>query len=468
MDQKLLNKYSTSQLLDKFGAGHHKPGSGSAAALQGLLSAQLIRTVIDLSTDEKRRDSLKDHQEEFLKIKAEIESRIYPELEQFLQQDSEQFDKTIKLRIARDNEINPERKREFAKQALEELKPATEIPIKIARLCAELAQFATFIFDHGFKSVRGDSGVALNGAISAIGGCLSIIDLNLLSFTSTKWAKGITEDSNQIRETYNHLVDVAKTRLDNLKIEVRQKQACYDELIALISSIKDESKLSYPDLEEIARRLQNTLWLNRDILWKKNPPDDPLQILNPKNALITLGYHVDQPESLGRHRVQGVLYEIAGVIDKPNKAVSISKKFPPEIRNFTMAHELGHALLHKQSVLHRDRPLDGTSTNIRDAQELQADKFASYFLMPKKQVEAVFKELFLLKKFIITDDSVFALNQKSVSEFREKCHDLRGLARFIAAAELFQGRTFQSLAKIFKVSIETMAIRLEELELVEF
>nr|WP_259069123.1 cyclodeaminase/cyclohydrolase family protein [Mucilaginibacter sp. X4EP1]MCS3814511.1 formiminotetrahydrofolate cyclodeaminase [Mucilaginibacter sp. X4EP1] len=46
---KKLIEYTTEELLQKFGSGEHKPGSGSAAAFQGLLSAQLILTVIDLS-----------------------------------------------------------------------------------------------------------------------------------------------------------------------------------------------------------------------------------------------------------------------------------------------------------------------------------------------------------------------------------------------------------------------------------
>ncbi len=470
MAKILLNDYSTSELLEKFGAGNHKPGSGSAAAFQGMLSAQLIRTVIDLSTDEKRNSILKDYQSEFIRMKSDIEIRIYPELENFFQADSEQFDKTIKLRIARDKETDPELKSKFAMQALEELIPATEMPIKIAKLCEELAHFSTYVFDNGFKAVRGDSGVALNGAVSAIGGCISIINLNLLSFISDKWTQKIKSESNELRVKYNQLTEETNKRLDSLKNEVDQRELYYAELNSLLSGSWDESKLSYSDIEEIVRRLQNTLWTHRKIIWRKNSPESPMDILNPKNALVALGYKFDQPESLGRHRIQGNIFEIAGVIDKSKKTVSISKKFPLETRNFTAAHELGHALLHKQSVLHRDRPLDGSSANVRDVQELQADKFASFFLLPKRQVEAIFLELFILKKFIITDDTVFALNQKNVkvSEFRVKCKDLRGLSRFIAENEHFNGRTFKSLSKIFHVSVETMAIRLEELELVEF
>jgi len=45
MNQQSLMELRTHQLLDKFGAGGHKPGSGSAAALMGLLSGKLTVTV---------------------------------------------------------------------------------------------------------------------------------------------------------------------------------------------------------------------------------------------------------------------------------------------------------------------------------------------------------------------------------------------------------------------------------------
>jgi len=39
----------TTELLDEFGAGNASPGSGSAAALMGLLAAKLLITVCDKS-----------------------------------------------------------------------------------------------------------------------------------------------------------------------------------------------------------------------------------------------------------------------------------------------------------------------------------------------------------------------------------------------------------------------------------
>lgn len=76
MDVNLLD-LPTKELLKKFGSGNHKPGSGSAAALQGMLSAQLMRTVIDLTNDEKRRSKYAQSLPQLLQIYKDIEVRIY-------------------------------------------------------------------------------------------------------------------------------------------------------------------------------------------------------------------------------------------------------------------------------------------------------------------------------------------------------------------------------------------------------
>ncbi len=73
------------ELLEKFAAGKHKPGSGSAAALLGLISAALSRTVIALTIG---RPSYVPDQLELQEISREIEVEIQPLLEQAFVQDS--------------------------------------------------------------------------------------------------------------------------------------------------------------------------------------------------------------------------------------------------------------------------------------------------------------------------------------------------------------------------------------------
>jgi Zn-dependent peptidase ImmA (M78 family) len=229
------------------------------------------------------------------------------------------------------------------------------------------------------------------------------------------------------------------------------------------------SSISNSEIEELATNLQRFIWNNRSMIWKNNTPDKPLDILNPESAIKAIGYIFNKQTTLGQHKVNGKLFEVAGLINNQTNEISISEHFTPEIQRFTAAHELGHAILHKQNVLHRDRALDGShDTLARDKTEKQADKFAAYFLMPKKQVVKIFTSIFLTNKFVINDLTSFALTSDPVGDLTKECGNLRGLSRKLASTESYNGKHFPSMAKRFNVSEEAMAIRLEELELLKF
>lgn len=468
MNGKLLD-LSADTLLKKFGAGSHKPGSGSAAVLQGMLSAQLILTVIELTTDEKRKSDYQSVLSQLIEMSNDINNRIYPRLEVLFQQDSEQFDVAIQLRVARDNEKRFKRQVALKQQAKDALKLATETPLEIAKLCIELADYATFLFNNAFRSARGDSGVALNGVIAVIPGCLSIIDLNLLSIDDEAWVEEIEISTKDLKFQYERLLSVANKNLSSLENELEVNQSFQKEIKLLQATRFSNSNLSNAAIEDIAIKVQNLMWKYRNTIWKKKRPETPREILRPNIAFEKLlDYKVLKRDTLGEYDLSGEIVEIAGIIDNDNKAVGISKNFPPHIQNFTLAHELGHALLHKQNVLHRDRALDGTSGIVRAAIEIQADKFATYFLMPKKQVVKAFQEQFSMDKFVLNEDSIFALTGDTLRSFRVKHRSLRDLSRFIASAEYLYATPFKSIAEVFNVSTEAMAIRLEELDLIEF
>jgi formiminotetrahydrofolate cyclodeaminase len=467
MVEKLLD-LATGKLLEKFGAGNHKPGSGSASAFQGLLAAQMLLTVIDLTDDDKRRENYWESIPKLRTIKNDIQ-RLYKELESLFQLDSEQFDKVIKLRELRDKESNPQKKRILLEEAREALKISTKTPLRIADLSLKLADFAMFVFDHGFKSARGDSGVALTSAVSAIASCLCIIELNLISMPFDGETEKMREDKSSIKSRYNKLLPLMNEKLAILEKESNENRLYERSIHEFQNGNLAESIRSNSELEEIVRRLQNMLWLQRGKIWKNQTFQSPLELLKPEIVLKkVIGYSFLQSNSLGFYEQDGDRFEIAGDIDKSKKLVRISGRFSLETQNFTAAHELGHSILHKQTVLHRDKPIDGPRTAPKSLEEFQADKFATYFLMPGKIVEETFFQLFEMQKFIINENSVTAIGAKSIQFLREKCQNLRGLGRLVASLELYAGKPFKSLSEIFGVSVETMAIRLEELQLIEF
>lgn len=437
------------ELLEEFGAGSHKPGSGSAAALQGLLSAQLIRTVINRTVC---KDAYKEWHEPLNKLDKEIEKEVYPTLLKLFQEDSEVFHTHMNARLKARDESDYTKRRHLKARALDKLKPATEIPIQIAWECIKLAEGAKLIFDHGFTAVRGDSGVALNSSVSALGGCLSVIDLNLTYFPDNDWTRDIRQKTSALHEKHIALTNEVNRRLDNLKKEADWKM----KLNSFTLNSFEESKLSFSYIENLVSRFQNFLWVNRMEIWDEENMD-PLDILKPQKAFEVLGYTYDTPLTLGQQNIDGKVIEIAGVISKSKKIVKISSQKKPYIQNFTAAHELGHALLHNQDVLHRDGPLDGSKpSNPRNPQETQADKFAAFFLMPKKQVLRIFGELYGTSQFVINEETVFALGEKSIRQFRDECKNLRGLSKFLSS-NTFYHRNFKSLKEIFGVSEGAMA-----------
>ncbi|MDZ7685297.1 MAG: ImmA/IrrE family metallo-endopeptidase [Gammaproteobacteria bacterium] len=159
------------------------------------------------------------------------------------------------------------------------------------------------------------------------------------------------------------------------------------------------------------------------------------------------------------------MIEVAGVIRKSELIVEVSPQFRPEVRRFTAAHELGHALFHTTEGLHRDRALDGATTAARDRIEYEADRFATHFLMPRDQVKKAFTQRYLAPPFVVTEESAFALGFKNASALAERCRETRDLSRLLASADSYNAVSFTPLAEHFGVSREAMAIRLEELEL---
>lgn len=468
MDGRLID-LPASKLLDKFGAGSHKPGSGSAAALQGMLASQLLLTVIELTCDPKRHGTYGRHVLRLTEIKARIVTHIYPELERLLHDDAIQFDQVIRLREARNAEEDQERLRALKLAAQQELKLATETPMQIANHCIEVAKAASFVFDRGFGSARGDTGVALHAAVSAVAGSVAIIDLNLLSLEDDDWTKDIRAQLASVRISLRSLNQAARLSEDALADESNKTEQFWREIAKISSALKGEVTATDFQVENLAIRLQQAMWIYFDVYRKKQDrPAVPTKLLAPTKALELLGYRVELVETLGQHHIYGVRSEVAGEIDQGRKTVLLSRRSKSlAVRNFTAAHELGHALLHRQAVLHRDVPLDGTRLDANHI-ERQADRFATHFLMPKKLLNAMFLELFLAKPFRINDGTAFALVRDTARALRNKCRDAEGLAKELATAEFYDGQRFQSLAKTFNVSPKAMASRLIELELIEF
>ena len=175
---------SARDLLKEFGEGNHIPGSGSANALSALVAIGMMKTVCKITL---RKAEFKTIHKYFQPFAEDLSERFEPLLEELFQKDIEVFDKVLSFRRSKHDATNESERKLFFDKELNELKTATEIQVEICQICLELFDSATAIFDRGFKAVRGDSGVAISGLLSASFGSLFVIFLNLKSFPASLW-----------------------------------------------------------------------------------------------------------------------------------------------------------------------------------------------------------------------------------------------------------------------------------------
>lgn len=207
----------TNELLEKFGEGSHVPGSGSAAAFSGLLGVELMKTVCKLTLTRQEDKYVKVHRE--IKIILERVEETKVELVSLFQEDANCFHRVSSLRVERDKAKNSGDKKladKYARQENELMKEATEIPLKIARTCLGLIDYGFAIFERGFQSARGDSGVAISNLLSAISGSLFVTLLNIKTRRESQWTEKLREDAEKIGKDYNTKQKLALSKVLDL------------------------------------------------------------------------------------------------------------------------------------------------------------------------------------------------------------------------------------------------------------
>lgn len=217
---------------------------------------------------------------------------------------------------------------------------------------------------------------------------------------------------------------------------------------------------------------QQAIGLQRLILRELFPEghSDFFSVLEPENAARILGLTYIVEETLGNFGSGKDHFEVAGSIDRNRAVISVSRRFPLEVRRFTGAHEIGHWVLHKDEVMHRDRPIKGLSFNQHklNPKEREANFFAACFLVPKKLLLKTFRSLFGKPPFRFDENTSFILSPEDPDRLIRPEQGSLDRELTLACHELFRnGQKYKSLAERFNVSATTMAIRLKEVGIVK-
>jgi len=149
--------------------------------------------------------------------------------------------------------------------------------------------------------------------------------------------------------------------------------------------------------------------------------------------------------------------------------VGIDKKIADRRINFSLAHEIGHIVLHGEEglkTLFRVRPIREKEKrgNYRHPFEVEADRFASELLMPIKAVKYQFEQLFNRCEIMIDSDFAKEIYTSHRPMRSSEPLEMWEVAKTIAIHNPDQGKV--SLVNFFGVSDAAMAKRLIELRLV--
>lgn len=230
INQGLILARPTNQLLNDFGAGKASPGSGSAAALLGLLAARMIITVCDISSG---KNECRNSFNEFEVIKKQIEESIAPALQELFEKDAKDFERVVELRVLRDTATDQNEKAKFSRESLDLLQTATDYTFEVANHSLNLMQYGVVIFENGWHAVRGDSGVTISAAMSAGMSSIFIINLNLKTLKRRKYAK---ENLARIQElqrklgslqtkAFSCVTDISTESLETIQLELGEENA---------------------------------------------------------------------------------------------------------------------------------------------------------------------------------------------------------------------------------------------------
>ena len=199
---------------------------------------------------------------------------------------------------------------------------------------------------------------------------------------------------------------------------------------------------------------------------------DPRHYLHPKYAFEMMGVTYEERPDLDlelrlvgeRSKVKRSV--IAGRLDRRGKVVATSERSPPEERRFTAAHELGHWMLHKDVIEHRDRPIDVLTP--RSKHEREADMFAAAYLMPRKWISSDLEDRFGSLPISVDENLAWWLDRTDYERLLQPNADADfERARAIAICTNVGGRHFRSMREMYGVTATAMAWRLIEAGLIK-
>ena len=159
--------------IKELGSASPTPGGGSASAVAGSIAAALITMDCNLTIG---KAAYKRVEKEVMEIKKKA-SKISSLLLRSADRDARSFESVMKaLAMPKESELQKLKRYEKIQASL---KKASEAPLEIMELCAELESMAEFMSVNGNRSSRSDANVGAILANAAMKGAYENLEINL-------------------------------------------------------------------------------------------------------------------------------------------------------------------------------------------------------------------------------------------------------------------------------------------------
>ena len=129
-------------------------------------------------------------------------------------------------------------------------------------------------------------------------------------------------------------------------------------------------------LWHVTKNLNLTIKDTYNSLVKEFGTNDPLKIIKELGIIV-------QFANLGENKG---LYHTLKIDNITYHCIHINNNLSSKEQRYTLAHELGHYILHKGSNLHFLRRVTNTPLS---RQEIEADLFASYFMVSDEEIREI-------------------------------------------------------------------------------
>jgi methenyltetrahydrofolate cyclohydrolase len=169
----MYSSQTVQQLLDQLASANPVPGGGSVAALSGALGASLIAMVCRLTIGKKGYEAANDDMKAIL---ARVEA-LQKELCILMQNDADAYARVMDAFKLPKETVGDQSARTLAIQNA--LKSASQVPLRVAELCAQVLELARPVAEKGNKNAASDGGVGALMAEAGLRGAAFNVTINL-------------------------------------------------------------------------------------------------------------------------------------------------------------------------------------------------------------------------------------------------------------------------------------------------